>query len=81
MQQVPVCSACAFSRYMHRSNLAWENASSIIFILKNSFFFGYGVEEGQIKKWFESGGTVYVYEDLVQTHLPFLSNFTAPPPV
>jgi hypothetical protein len=32
------------------------------------------------KMVWEWGEGVYVYEELVQTHLPLLSNFNAPPP-
>jgi len=32
------------------------NTLPIFFLPKNSFFFDYGVKEGQIKKWGENGG-------------------------
>jgi hypothetical protein len=37
------------------------------------FFFGNLVDEGQVKKWGESGERRYVYQELFQTSLPHLT--------
>lgn len=77
MQQVPLHSANAFSRYTYRCNMVGVNAPSIFIIPLNSFF-GYWVEEGQLKKGIWVGGKGCMYMKiwfrpifpLCQTSLP-----------